>query len=377
MKKAYALRDARESSREQFVKGCYDAQWRNACDDARALDSIAMTKYMNQERLNQIKNKQERNIQLSANENDFLAEWQRQLDAIEAKDKAKRDLRHKNNMDTAQGIMDQIAYNDAQRDTNWRMQQEADDQEIRECNEAIALENAKQQARHDEAHRRGRETAEFNKTFKIIAAEEAAREREQNAILLKYAMDTDAARIAEEEGQKAAWAAAARQQRKYLEELMVKEAEDNSFVDEINKREAEKVWKARDDALQAREDARTYLMNLVRAGREEQIAAKKEKFRREKEADVLYASKFIDDVKEGLEIDKRAVDSRRDKAVDNNVKLQQQIEWRRMQEERTKQDAYLEDKRMRYIERQHQERLAMQGGAVRTQFPLKKSDYTT
>ena len=40
--------------------------------------------------------------------------------------------------------------------------------------------------------------------------------------------------------------------RKYLEELMVKEAEDTSFVDEANQREFEKVQKARDDALQAK-----------------------------------------------------------------------------------------------------------------------------
>ena len=46
MKKAYALRDARESAREKFIKGCYDAQWRDACDDARSLDSKAMTKFM-------------------------------------------------------------------------------------------------------------------------------------------------------------------------------------------------------------------------------------------------------------------------------------------------------------------------------------------
>jgi len=147
MKKAYALRDSREATREQFVKGCFDAQWRDACDDARSLDSIALTKFMGKERINQIQQKVERNPQLSANENDFLAEWKRQLDVIEARDKAKQDKRHKNNMDTANGILDQMAYNDKQRETNWRMQQEADEQEIRECNEAIEAENAKQQAR--------------------------------------------------------------------------------------------------------------------------------------------------------------------------------------------------------------------------------------
>ena len=377
MKKAYALRDARESAREKFIKGCYDAQWRDACDDARSLDSKAMTKFMGAERVNQIRQKQQRNIELTANENDFLAEWKRQLDIIEARDKAKSDLRKKNNLDTAKGLRDQINFNDSQRDTYWRMQQEADELEIRECNDAIAAEHAKQKARHDEAHRRGKETAEYNKTFKDIEAERKRKEREENDILLNYALEQERQRIAEEEGQKAAWAAAAQQQRKFLEELMIKEAEDTSFVDEINRKEAEKVWKARDDALQAREDARNFLMKLVRQGREEQIAEKRAREAREKQADKIYASKFIDDIKEGLEMDKNAVERRRLNATTNNEKLMQQIDLRRMQQELAKQDTYLEDKRMKFIERQHQDRLALQGGAVRLRFPLMKNEISS
>lgn len=377
MKKAYALRDARESAREKFIKGCYDAQWRDACDDARSLDSKAMTKFMGAERVNQIRQKQQRNIELTANENDFLAEWKRQLDIIEARDKAKSDLRNKNNLDTAKGLRDQINFNDSQRDTYWRMQQEADEQEIRECNEAIAAEDAKQKARHDEAHRRGKETAEYNKTFKDIEAERKRKEREENEILLNYALEQERQRIAEEEGQKAAWAAAAQQQRKFLEELMIKEAEDTSFVDEVNRKEAEKVWKARDDALQAREDARNFLMKLVRQGREEQIAEKRAREAREKQADKIYASKFIDDIKEGLEMDRAAVERRRLNAAANNEKLMQQIDLRRMQQELAKQDTYLEDKRMKFIERQHQDRLALQGGSVRLRFPLMKNEISS
>ena len=96
----------------------------------------------------------------------------------------------------------------------------------------------------------------------------------------------------------------AQKYRKYLEEQMVKEAEDTAFVDEINKREEEKVWKARDDALQARQDARDYLMKLVDEGRQVQIAAKREAVQKEKDFGAVFASKFMDDVREGIERDK-------------------------------------------------------------------------
>ena len=36
-------RDARESQRLKLVQEKYDIQWRDACDDARTLDSKAMT----------------------------------------------------------------------------------------------------------------------------------------------------------------------------------------------------------------------------------------------------------------------------------------------------------------------------------------------
>jgi hypothetical protein len=54
MERAYALRDAREKERLRIVRDKLDEQWRDACDDARTLDSKAMTKFMNEQRLQQI-----------------------------------------------------------------------------------------------------------------------------------------------------------------------------------------------------------------------------------------------------------------------------------------------------------------------------------
>jgi hypothetical protein len=75
MERAYALRDARESERQKIVAAAYDQQWRDSCDDARTLDSKTLDKYMNSERLRQIQEKKDRNERLSANENEWLKEW--------------------------------------------------------------------------------------------------------------------------------------------------------------------------------------------------------------------------------------------------------------------------------------------------------------
>ena len=57
MAKAYQLRDKREAERQSAVQAKYDQQWRDACDDARTLDSKAMTIHMNKLRLQQIEEK--------------------------------------------------------------------------------------------------------------------------------------------------------------------------------------------------------------------------------------------------------------------------------------------------------------------------------
>lgn len=111
MERAYALRDARENERKRIVKEKYDAQWRDACDDARTLDSKAMTKFMNQERLRQIEEKRQRKVQLSAAENAFVDEWTRQMDALAARDEEKKATRRRIDAETSAAIREQIETN--------------------------------------------------------------------------------------------------------------------------------------------------------------------------------------------------------------------------------------------------------------------------
>lgn len=111
MQRAYALRDAREKERQEFVRQRYDDQWRDSCDDARTLDSKAMLLYMNQERLRQIQEKVSRKQDLSKQENSFLAEWNRQLDELERRDREKNENRQRVNNETSAAIRKQIEDN--------------------------------------------------------------------------------------------------------------------------------------------------------------------------------------------------------------------------------------------------------------------------
>lgn len=218
---------------------------------------------------------------------------------------------------------------------------------------------------------------QFNLENNRIRAEEGKIEFEQDAILLDYALRKEREQIAAEEAKKNGQRQAALQYGKYLEEQMVKEAEDTAFVDEIRRREEEKVWKARDDALQAREDARNYLMKMVDEGRQEQIRYKHEHDYEVRNADKKFVTKFIDDANAAVQEERDAAERRRRLAQENNELLNRQIAQHRHKEALEKQEQYLEDREMKYREKLHQQRLAQQAGSVRVQFPLQKNNWYT
>lgn len=374
MKKAYKLRDERESGRAAFVEQAYKRQWRDSNDDSRTLNSDALTKYMAAERQQQIRDKVAAAAAGGVNETAFLAEWQRQLDAVAAKDQAKRDYRHDQNMKTSKGIKEQIEYNNSQKQIMYDNTQREAEEEIRFVQQAIADEKARIDKKKTDAFQTGQDILKYNAQFKDINAIKEQRDAEQDKFLLDHALEKERAEINAEKDKKRAAGAAAKKYTEYLKMMMVKEAEDTGFVDEMNRREAEKVSKARDDALQAREDARNHLMKLVKEGRVEQIKYKQDLVIKEKEEDRVYASKFAGDIVEGKLMDARAAEERKIKAMENSIKLRGEIQKREDMKVLMKQDEFLAEKRMMHMEKMHKARLSQQAGDVRIDYKRRVLD---
>lgn len=377
MERAYQLRDTREKARQEYVQKRLDDQWRDSCDDARTLDSKAMVKFLNQERLRQIQEKIERKQQLSSQEDSFLVEWNRQLDELAKRDTEKAEYRRRIDRETSEAVRNQIEYNAKVKEEFYRNLLKEDEEELARLRRDIENEENQLRRRREEAHARGREVTEFNKQAKLIREEEASIEREENAILLDYALRKEQEQIAAEEAKRLANRQAALKYKKFLEEQMVKEAEDTAFVDEVRRREEEKVWKARDDALQAREDARKYLMKMVDEGRQEQIHHKYEQLKKEKEEDYKFLDKFAQENQESIRKEREESERRRQIALRNKDELNTQILTKKQKEELERQEAYLADKQMQYRERLHQQRLAEQAGSVRLNYPLQKNNWYT
>jgi hypothetical protein len=106
--RAYALKDQREKARQDFVRAKYEQQWRDANDDARTLDSKAMSNYMSVERLAQIEEKRRRKEKLTAEEDFQFTEWNRQLDEMAEKDRLKQERLKKADLKTAEDLRLQV-----------------------------------------------------------------------------------------------------------------------------------------------------------------------------------------------------------------------------------------------------------------------------
>lgn len=83
MERAYKLRGERERVRNEHVKASLDKQWRDACDDARTLDSEALLKLVSKERQEQIEKKMAMKQKLTAEEREHTAAWLKHVEAME------------------------------------------------------------------------------------------------------------------------------------------------------------------------------------------------------------------------------------------------------------------------------------------------------
>lgn len=225
--------------------------------------------------------------------------------------------------------------------------------------------------RQEEECARGRAVRDENMAHRHQLEQERIRQRRQDTILLEHALWVEKTQVEAEEAKKRANKDAGLEYKLYLEELMVKEKEDDAVVDEICRQEEERVWKQREDMLQAREDARRYLQQLVEEGRRQQIQELAQKRLLEKMQGKAFAEQFIQSAQAELAKERQEQEELRKKNLSNRAMLQEQIDLRRQREEVERQQEYLQRKEAEYIERQHQERLQNQAGVVRVHFPIK------
>lgn len=373
--RAIALRDSRETERRKFVDRMYHQQWQLSCDDGRLLDSKATIKQVVQDRETQIAQKAEIAKKIQAEANQLDQEYKRRVAELAAKEDAKEKYMHDLNMEI-KGILDeQVVMMEARRQA-LRDQKAMDAaEEMKEWQEAKDREDAKEAARYAEAKARGLVTRKFNETRLGIREQHEAETRRQDRLLLQYALDKEEAEKAAEKAKADEEKATTKRYEEYLKLQMVKEAADESAADALRKADEDRVMERREKEQQDRRDARAYLWKITDEGRQEQIHQKYEAERKFLEDEAALDVLLGGGQDELDEIERQKQERHKKAVMINQLGVRQQAAYRQRMLRKEKQDAYLEGKIMRKVEKEHSHKLTTLSGTVKTRFPNKHTQW--
>ena len=376
-KRATELRDAREKQRKEFVDGCYRLQWRDACDDARTLDSVAMEKFVSTDRLEQLKEKDARKVVEKADEEVYLAQWRDRMDELEKLELAKETMRATMDKEV-KGILDQQVDDLVERRLQLKEQQKEDALlEIAEWKAATDAEQAEIETRKQIAYARGREVREFNDGRFGARAQVKEQIRQQDLVLLNYALLKESQDDAKEAAKRAGEKDMMKKYQAYLEAQMIKEKEDNTAVDAQRKILENRIWEAKEREQTMQVEAREFLMKQVDEGRKAQMADARLKLEDDRIAGLREVEEYnaANAAVNKLEDDKAAM--LQTMRMENMYGIKRQQAQKRVIQAREKQQEYLDSKTLVRHEKDHMEMLGKQAGSVRLYYPLQQTNWYT
>ena len=141
----------------EYVRKCYDEQWRDACDEARTLDSRAMLQWVKEERLKR-SNDNIQGYEMTDEEKRIEKEFQINNEKLDKAEQDKKDYMINSSKYTQEELRRQIESNHQRRLQNMEREQREADEEIMEVKEALAKEAALERKLKEDAHARGKAT---------------------------------------------------------------------------------------------------------------------------------------------------------------------------------------------------------------------------
>lgn len=207
--------------------------------------------------------------------------------------------------------------------------------------------------------------------------ERDAEDRRRDRVLLDLALSKERAQLAEEQGKRDQEKEITRKYQAFLQEQMAREAENEGVLEELRRKDEERVWLKRDAELKAQDDARAFLLQQVKAGRAQQMREGAERALVDQRLDDEQAREDRRAHEEGVSLDeqKRRDAFERTRAAAEDLK--RQIDVRDGARRREVQEKYLANKALAKMEAKQAKRLADQAGQVRTNFPVSSVQWYT
>jgi len=353
--RAYELKAKREAERQKFVKECYERQWRDACDDLRAIDSKATLDRIVGDRESMIKSKRilEEQEQKQNSQNDANC-----MSLINKEDDDGQSQRRQSSIEVKRALDHQVQWKIAQAESIAKQTQRGEQEKLRHLAylEQRAQESAKQAI--EQAKRGGDEMLQETRLRAKQREAEQELEKKQNLILLQHALDSERRQIEQEQAKKELGKEFAQEYVQCLREQAKLEEKENAHANEIRDAESDRITRLNDEKIRAEAEMKRRWMGEVNITRQEQIRRKKMEaaaLREEVDREVASAKASLLRAEES---ENRNAEKAQAARTENMLANKVTAESRAKEREREQEEKFLIQKQIQNDQRIYQKRLA-------------------
>jgi len=308
---ATRLQQEREKQRLEQVRLLREQQWKDSVDEIRTHKSKLITARIAEERLDQLKAATVTQDADMEREKHFARQWEQKRLKMYERELNEAKVRSKRNTEMRQMLDIQVQEQEVlQAREVTELFEETEEVQNRWKKDQTA-EEAWQKARRDRAAQIERDVQAYNKHKRGVEDVRKEHERNDDAKLLNLALAKEAQQMKEEADLKEAQRQEMIEYQGALKEQMIKEVEDNSYLEFLLKQESDKEWKKREDKWAAEEAARQNLMKEVDQSRQQQLTAKVDRRQQSMDKDRMWADKSRKDLYEAEEKERRKAEERK------------------------------------------------------------------
>jgi len=356
--KALRLREAREADGKNYIESCYERQWRASSEEARKAESRAfLTRLLKEREKEATKPSHYQGLEKEAKRLEALELEQRKKELDQHAADAELQNKERNAATKKALDLQVAAKSQRERDSALQRQQEGDEDIQRIENEKrMALEAEKVRRRQQEEARRDiiRENSAKSKEREQCLA----KDREEDLMLLDYALQKEQRELAQEAAAKEENVGMSKEYMAFLEGQMKKVQTDTSRIDVIREAKAEQIWLQRDAILAAQVEARRRMMAEVDDCRRIQIKQQILQIEQERKEVAKYVAECVEAARKQNAIDKqKGMEATASTVSIANMNAAVAGDRQKRREEDQAQQALLERKAREYEERKHGQRL--------------------
>lgn len=367
--RAFALRENREKERLEFVEKCYHRQWKDGCDELRALESKETTNRLLEDRQKSVSRKQ-----TGFDEGEFI---DKAFSKMTQRDEDEQAQRRQSNLEMKRALEQQIEWKRSQMASVAAKNKQEEDEQLRrlEQMEQLAAEQNKRMVEKakQEGNALKRETMERAKTLE----ERRQLEKECDLILLQHALKQEQMQMNAEKDKREKGKEEGKEYAKYLRAQLKLDHEANLRLDEIRNEAFEKIALAQEKKACTEVEQRNEAIEQMKKSRQEQIRRKREedeelKIQRKRETE-----KHEEDMRrhEEQELSSKHLAHAKRKEVDQSNK--EVIEQKERERKRREQEKILAREQHELNERVYQEKKLAHIAQMQSHTPNGKSKLIT